>query len=262
VWAASDRRGLRGKLRVTRLARDADGALRCELAPTTWERARGFHLARVEPARDARGAAADMAVDRRGLRRHAARSRARRGAAVVVTSRSQARLAGGVRARSRTSPATGRRPSRSRSSPTDLAGDATLARAVARGAREEFGLELGSESRVTLGRALLELDTLNVAFCALVEVPLRASEVVALWERRRDGARRIGLTFVDAHGGASACAAGAVAPDLAVSGWEVPRTATARGLSGATSEPREAPSAHTGDVSASAAVSLGHARLA
>jgi hypothetical protein len=186
--------GIEGKLRVTELARGADGVLHVELTATTWEEARGFQLALL--------ARAETLATRRPTWRWIDAAFTGRPAvpglaavhAIVVTSDRKVVLL-------RRAPAVTYKPGHWSSTfeeqivPGDLDGDATFARALARGLREECGLE--SAPRVRYLPPVLELDSLNIAFPAVVEITESAPAVASALARARNDREVDGVAFAD-----------------------------------------------------------------
>lgn len=186
--------GLEGKLRVAALARGADGVLRVELAPTTWEIARGFQLALL--------ARAETLATRRPTWRWIDAAFAGRPAvpglaavhAIVVTSDGKVALL-------RRAPTVTYKPGHWSATfeeqivPGDVDGDATFARALSRGLREECGLD--SARRIRYLPPVLELDSLNIAFPAVLEVAESSAAFAAALARARNDQEVDAVAFAE-----------------------------------------------------------------
>ncbi len=183
--------GLEPKLRVVSFARARDGALAVELSPTTWELGRGFHMALLAQERAPEAAKAWLAAAFRG--RPVTPGLAAVHGAVTTTD--------GKLALMRRSAEVLYRPSHWAATfeeqmvQADLVETDAIAFATLRGVHEELGVprEL---CHTRLLCALVELETLNVAFYSHVAVEVSSTELAHLARTAPDACDADRLDFV------------------------------------------------------------------
>lgn len=185
--------GLEPKLRVVSFVRARDGAVEVELSPTTWELGRGFHMALLAQERAPEAAKDWLAAAFRG--RPVTPGLAAVHGAVTTTD--------GKLALMRRSAEVLYRPSHWAATfeeqmvQADLAESDALAFATLRGVHEELGVprEL---CRTRFLCALIELETLNLAFYSHIAVEVSSTELVRLARTAPDACDADRLVFVDA----------------------------------------------------------------
>lgn len=186
--------GLEPKLRVLGFELDPDGTLCVRFSPSTWERGRGFHMALLAcdappPESESWLAAAFCGAPLvPGLA-------AVHGA--VVTSDAQLvlmRRSAGVLYRPLHWAAT----FEEQMIAADLSAPDALERAVLRGLHEELGVAAG-RARTRFLTALIELETLNIAFLSRVDVAASAREVRELCAGAPDAHDADSVAFVPAE---------------------------------------------------------------
>jgi hypothetical protein len=184
--------GMEGKLRVVALARQHGGALHVELAPTTWELARTFQLALLCREETLATRSATWPWIDAAFRGRPATPGLAAVHAIVVTADAKVVL---LRRAETVSYMAGHWSSTFEEQivPDDLDGDATLARALVRGLREECGL--GAPRRIELLPPILELDSLNIAFPAVIELAESSAAVAAALARAGNDHEVAGLAF-------------------------------------------------------------------
>jgi len=186
--------GLEPKLRVVSFARARDGALEVELAPTSWELGRGFHMALLAcfaaPSEAPQWLAAALSGQpiTPGL------------AAVhgVVVTRDRKLVVMRRAAEVLYRPSHWAASFEEQMVADDLVESDAIALATLRGVHEELGVP-PRLARCTFLSALVELETLNLAFLSRIDVAFESRELLALARSAPDARDADRIDFVDAQ---------------------------------------------------------------
>jgi len=186
--------GLEPKLRVVSFARAGDGALEVELAPTSWELGRGFHMALLACSAPPPEAAEWLAEAFAG---HPITPGLAAVHGVVLTRDRKLvlmRRAADVLYR----PSHWAATFEEQMVADDLVESDAIAGATLRGVHEELGVP-PRLARCTFLSALVELETLNIAFLSRIDVAFESRELLALARSAPDARDADRIDFVDAE---------------------------------------------------------------
>lgn len=185
--------GLEPKLRVISYARASDGTLEVELAPTTWELGRGFHMALLGCSSAPVEAPEWLAAAFAG--RPVTPGLAAVHGVVVTRDRKLVlmRRAADVLYR----PSHWAATFEEQMVADDLEEPDSLARATLRGVHEELGVPRRL-ARTTFLSTLVELETLNLAFLSRIDIAFESRELLALARTAPDARDADRIDFVDA----------------------------------------------------------------
>ena len=186
--------GLEPKLRVVSFARARDGALEVELAPTTWELGRGFHMALLGCSSAPVEAPEWLAAAFAG--RPVTPGLAAVHGVVVTRDRKLVlmRRAADVLYR----PSHWAATFEEQMVADDLEEPDSLARATLRGVHEELGVPRRL-ARTTFLSTLVELETLNIAFLSRIDIAFESRELLALARSAPDARDADRIDFVAAE---------------------------------------------------------------
>lgn len=185
--------GLEPKLRVVSFARASDGVLEVELAPTAWELGRGFHMALLGCSNAPREVSdwLEAALSGRPITPGLAAVHG-----VVVTRDRKLvlmRRAADVLYR----PSHWAATFEEQMVADDLEEPDALARATLRGVHEELGVPRRL-ARTRFLSALVELETLNLAFLSRIDIAFESRELLALARTAPDARDADRIDFVEA----------------------------------------------------------------
>ncbi len=186
--------GLEPKLRVISFARSHEGALEVELAPTTWELGRGFHMALLGCSSAPVEAPEWLAAAFAG--RPVTPGLAAVHGVVVTRDRKLVlmRRAADVLYR----PSHWAATFEEQMVADDLAEPDALERATLRGVHEELGVPRRL-ARSTFLSTLVELETLNLAFLSRIDIAFESRELLTLARTAPDARDADRIDFVDAE---------------------------------------------------------------